>query len=207
MTLNRIGKDQEAIQQLEKALKIDGENINALVTLGFTLNKINRKIEAISPLKQALTLDPDNLNAYTTLGMIYDELKMHSASDSLYDTALIIFPENDLLLNNYAYSLADRGIRLKEALEMSKKAISMQPENGAYLDTIGWIYYKLKQFNLALQYIKQSLDTREESAVVIQHLGDVYYEMGDHDNAKINWKKAFEMDPESEKLKDRIESN
>jgi len=207
MTLNRIGKDQEAILQLEKALKIDSENINALVTLGFTLNKVNRKSEAISPLKHALSIDPDNINAYTTLGMIYDELKMHSASDSLYESALAIFPENDLLLNNYAYSLADRGIRLRDALEMSKKAVEIQPENGAYLDTIGWIYYKLKQYNLALQYIKQSLDSREDNSIVIQHLGDIYYELGDHNNAKIYWKKAFELDPDNENLKDRIESN
>jgi len=207
MTLNRIGKDQEAIQQLEKALKIDSENINALVTLGFTLNKVNRKNEAISPLKHALSIDPDNLNAYTTLGMIYDELKMHSASDSLYETALAIFPENDLLLNNYAYSLADRGIRLNEALEMSKKAIEMQPDNGAYLDTIGWIYYKLKQYNLALQYITQSLNSREDSPVVIQHLGDVYYKLGDYDNAKTYWNKAFKLEPDNEQLKDRINSN
>ena len=90
---------------------------------------------------------------------------------------------------------------------MSKKAIEAQPENAAYLDTIGWIYYKLRQFDLALKYIKQSLDSREDSAVVIKHLGDVYYEMGDHDNAKIQWKKAFDLDPELENLKDRIDSN
>jgi tetratricopeptide (TPR) repeat protein len=207
MSLNRIGKDQEAIEQLEKALKIDKENINALVTLGFTLNKIDRKSEAIIPLKHALSIDPDNINAYTTLGMIYDELKMYSASDSLYESALTIFPENDLLLNNYAYSIADRDIRLQDALKMSKKAIEMQPENGAYLDTIGWIYYKLKQFNLALKYIKQSLESRADSPIVIQHLGDVYFELGDHSNAKLYWNKAFELDPENENLKDRINSN
>jgi len=64
-----------------------------------------------------------------------------------------------------------------------------------------------KKYKLALKYIKQSLDSREESAVVIQHLGDVYYEMGDHDNAKFHWEKAFDLDPDNENLKDRIESN
>lgn len=207
MTLNRIGKDQEAIRQLEKALSIDKNNVNALVTLGFTLNKVDRKLEAIEPLKKALALDTDNINAYTTLGMIYDELKMHTASDSLYDAALIIFPDNDLLLNNYAYSLADRGIRLQEALEMSKRAIELQPDNAAYQDTMGWIYYKLKEYNLALEFIQQSLTNREGNAVVIQHLGDVYYELGDLNNAKSYWNKALELDPENEILKDRINSN
>ena len=90
---------------------------------------------------------------------------------------------------------------------MSKKAIEIQPENGAYLDTFGWIYYKLKQFDLALQYIKQSLESRADSPIVIQHLGDVYYELGDHSNAKLYWNKAFELDPDNENLKDRINSN
>jgi tetratricopeptide (TPR) repeat protein len=207
LTLNRLGKDQQAIEQLEKALEIDKENINALVTLGLTLNKVDRKLEAINPLKKAISLDPDNINAYTTLGMIYDELKMYSASDSLYETALIIFPENDLLLNNYAYSLAERGLRLEYALKMSIKAIEQQPENGAYLDTIGWIYYKLKQYNLALDYIKQSLNNREDNPIVIEHLGDVYFELGDHSNAKLYWKKAVELDPDNETLKTRINTN
>ena len=207
LTLNRLGKDQEAIQQLEKALELDKENINALVTLGLTLNKVNRKKEAIVPLKKAISLDPDNINAYTTLGMIYDELKFHVASDSLYKVALTIFPDNDLLLNNYAYSLADRGIRLEFALEMSKRAIEIQPENGAYLDTIGWIYYRLRQFNIALDFIKKSLDSREDSPIVIEHLGDVYFELGDHSNAKLYWGKANKLDPDNENLKTKINSN
>jgi tetratricopeptide (TPR) repeat protein len=206
LTLNRLGKDQEAIEQLEKALEIDKENINALVTLGLTLNKVDRKKEALIPLKKAISLDPDNINAYTTLGMIYDELKYNAASDSLYEIALTIFPDNDLLLNNYAYSLADRGMRLEFALEMSKKAISIQPENGAYLDTIGWIYFRLKQFNIALDFIKKSLDSREDSPVVIEHLGDVYFELGDHSNAKLYWEKAKDLDPENENLKKKINS-
>ena len=206
LTLNRLGKDQEAIDQLEKALELDKDNINALVTLGLTLNKVDRKKEAIKPLKKAISLDPDNINAYTTLGMIYDELKYYTASDSLYEIALAIFPDNDLLLNNYAYSLADRDIRLQFALEMSKRAMEIQPDNGAYLDTIGWIYYRLKQFNIALDYIKQSMDNREDSPIVIEHLGDVYFELGDHSNAKLYWKKAVELDPDNENLKTRINS-
>lgn len=207
ITLNRLNKDQEALKQLEKALSIDSENINALVSYGLTLNKIGEKRKAIQPLKKALTLDTENQNAFTTLGMIYDELKMHQSSDSLYETGLNIFPENDLLMNNYAYSLADRGIRLDYALQLAKKAVEKQPENGAYLDTIGWIYFKLGIYNKALEYIQKSIDNREESPVVIEHLGDVYFQLGDNTNAKKYWEKALEMDPENVNLKNRIDSN
>lgn len=206
LTLNRLDKNQEALQQLEKALKIDSDNINALVSFGLTLNKIGRKKDAISPLKKAILIDPDNINAYTTLGMIYEELKIFTSSDSLYEKALKIFPENDLLLNNYAYSLADRGLYLKRALTMSKSAVKAQPQNGAYLDTMGWIYYKLEHYNLALEYIQESLKNREESPIVIEHLGDVYFKLGDYGNANYYWKKALELDPDNEKLNSKINS-
>jgi len=206
LTLNRMDKNEEAIYQLEKALKIDSENINALVTFGLTLNKVGRRKEAIPPLKKAILIDPDNINAYTTLGMIYEELKLFNASDSLYEKALEIFPDNDLLLNNYAYSLADRGLYLNRALTMSKIALEAEPENGAYLDTMGWIYYKLEQYNLALEYIQKSLSNREESPVVIEHLGDVYFKLGDHSNANFYWNKALELDPDNEKLEAKINS-
>ena len=139
--------------------------------------------------------------------MLYDQLKMYEKCDSLYNSALKIYPDNDLLMNNYSYSLSERDIELDKALSLAKKAVAAQPENGAYLDTIGWIYYKLGNYELALEFIKQSLENREESPVVIEHLGDVYLKLGYPDEAKIYWRRALQMDTDNEELKQKIESN
>ncbi len=207
ITLNRLNKDEEAILQLKKAIEIDKENLTALISYGQTLNKVGNKREAIVPLRKAITLDTENRNAITSLGMIYDELKMYQSSDSLYEAALKIFPENDLLLNNYAYSLADRNIHLEYALKMAKKAIEKQPDNAAYLDTMGWIYFRLKQYDQALLYVHQSVEKRDQSPVVIEHLGDIYFQMGDFSNAKKYWEKALQLNPDNSKLQNRINSN
>jgi tetratricopeptide (TPR) repeat protein len=206
ISLNRLGRDVEALSPFEKALKVDPQNLNALVSYGLTLNRLNRKMDAINPFVNTLNIDPDNLTALTTLGMIYDELKLYRQSDSLYEAALKRFPDNDLLMNNYAYSLSERDLRLDYALEMAKKAVAVQPDNGAYLDTIGWIYFKLGNYDMALKYVEQSVNNREDSPVVIEHLGDIHYKMGNTAEAKIYWRRALNLDPDNQTLQGKLES-
>lgn len=205
ISLNRLGRPEDALIPLEKATKIDPHNLNALISYGLALNQLNKNEQAIVPLKEALKVDSTNITALSTLGMLYDNLEMYDNSDRIYEQAIKIYPENDLILNNYAYSLAERSYRLKFALEMSKKAIQIQPENGAYLDTMGWIYYKLEQYNLALEYIKRSLQYRQDSPAVIDHLGDIYLKLGEKEEAVRYWKRSLEMDNNNEALKRKLE--
>lgn len=207
ISLQRLNRDEEALTNFNKALEIDSSNVNAMVSLGISLNRLNRDQDAIDPLKKALEIEPDNYTALSTLGMLYDELKIYNKCDSLYEKALQYYPDNPLFLNNYAYSLAERGERLELALEMAKKAVAAEPENSAYLDTLGWLYYMLGNYDLALIHITQSVEKREESAVVIEHLGDVYLKMGDNKEAETQWKRALDLDQENERLKQKIENN
>ncbi|RMF54915.1 MAG: tetratricopeptide repeat protein, partial [Calditrichaeota bacterium] len=108
------------------------------------------------------------------------------------------------LLNNFSYSLAERGIRLEEALEMANRALELEPNNGAFLDTVGWIYFKLGDYQQALYYIKRAVEHREGSAEVLEHLGDVYYQLGEQEKAQEYWQKAYEKDPDNKALKAKI---
>ena len=83
----------------------------------------------------------------------------------------------------------------------------MDSENGAYLDTIGWIHYNLGNYEKARDYIFQAISFREDSAIVIEHLGDVYYKLGDIDEALEYWNQAFEKNTANSELKKKIESN
>ncbi len=207
ISLSRLDRDEEALKPFSKAVELDPDNVNTIVSYAITLNRMSRNTEAIAAFEQALDADSTNLTALTSLGMLYDQLKMYEKCDSLYVKALEIYPDNDLLLNNYSYSLSERGLQLEYALGLAKRAVAAQPENGAYLDTIGWIYYKLGNYEKALEYIKLSIENREESAVVIEHLGDVYQKLGYIDEAKIYWRRALQMDNDNEELKRKIESN
>ncbi|MBN2425554.1 MAG: tetratricopeptide repeat protein [Calditrichaceae bacterium] len=171
---------------------------------GITMQSMGKPEDAIYPLEQALKYDPEHLNALTTLPVIYETLKQFAKSDSLYESALRIYPDNDLLLNNYSYSLSERGLQLERALQMVQKALGVKPDNAAYLDTIGWIYYKLGHYAAAEPYIKKSLEIQEDSAVVSDHLGDVYYKLNDTSSAKKYWQKALELDPDNENVKKKL---
>ena len=206
ISLQRLNRDEEAVEEFNKSLSIDSTSVNTLVSYGISLNRLNRTEEAIIPLELAVELEPRNYTALSSLGMIYDQLKMYVKCDSLYENALRLFPDDPLFMNNYAYTLAERSEKLDFALEMVKKAVAADPENDAYQDTIGWIYYRMGMFDLALLHIQKSVENRENSAVVIEHLGDVYLKLGDLKEAKSQWKRALEIDKENERLKQKIEN-
>ncbi|HID40419.1 MAG TPA: tetratricopeptide repeat protein [Calditrichaeota bacterium] len=189
-----------------KALETIRDDPALLAFYGIILQQQEKYEQAVNPLERALQLDPENLNAITSLPVVYENLKMTGKSDSLYRAAIKRFPDNDLLLNNFAYSLSERDTLLEEALRMVKKALSLKPDNGAYLDTIGWIYYKLGNLQEAEKYILDALDKREDSAVLYEHLGDIYYKMNKRKLAKDYWIRAFNRDPFNEKLKQKLEN-
>ena len=206
ITLQRLNRDQEAIVELEKAIRFDSTYVNAYVSYAISLNRLGRKHDAAKTMEKVLVLEPDNYSAFSLLGMIYDELKLYDQCDILYQKALTLYPENPLFLNNYAYSLSERGEKLEYALEMAKKAVKAEPENSAYQDTIGWIYYMLGRYNMALVHIKRSVEQQEESSVVREHLGDVYQKLGELKEAQNQWRRALELDPDNERLKQKIEN-
>lgn len=198
---------QECKEVLEEALLRFPNEVSLLSLYGSALQQLNHPQAAMNVMEKVYKLKPDDLNTIVTLGIIYDELKQYSALDSLFDAALLIYPDNALILNNYSYSLSERGIQLERALEMSRRAVELEPENGAYLDTIGWIHFKLGNYQEALRFIQKAVNTREGSAEVLEHLGDVYYQLGETDNAQKYWRKALEKDPGNQTLKDKLRSD
>lgn len=162
--------------------------------------------QAIMAYRKTLELDSLNLTALSNLPVVYETLGRYQKSDSLYEIAIRRLPENDLLLNNYSYSLSERDLRMQDALKMATRAIEAQPDNAAYLDTIGWIYYKLGRYEEAEKYIKKSVEMRDGSAVVLEHLGDVYAALGKVQQAQKYWQQAYELDKTNKKLLKKMES-
>ena len=201
---NRENKYENSLTVLQQALTFHKDDPDLLGLYGNTLSQLGRDREAIKPLEKALEANPDDVNAITALAAIYDKLKLWQKSDSLYEAALVKYPDNPLLLNNYSYSLSERGIRLNRALEMINKALEKEPENGAYLDTKGWIYYQMGKYQEALEYVQKALDVRENSAEVIEHMGDIYYRLGQPEKAREYWEKALKKAPQNTDLKEKI---
>ena len=101
-------------------------------------------------------------------------------------------PDNPIALNNLGYFLVERNIKFEEALEMIRKAVEIDPTNPSYLDSFGWVNYKLGKFAEAEKYLKEAL-RYDTSSTIFEHLGDVYQKQNKLDDAKTNWQKALNL--------------
>jgi pentatricopeptide repeat protein len=165
------------------------------------LGHFNKKeySSAIRSINRAIDLQPeekaDELSSmHTTLGDIYNVTKEYARSDSSYDAALRLNPRNATLLNNYAYYLSLRNVRLSDAEKMSRESLRIRPGEGTFLDTYGWILYQQGKFKDALDYIRKAVaaNPNETDPSLWEHLGAAEYKAGNKDAAIAAWKKAKE---------------
>jgi len=207
LALAQQGKSEEGKEYLKKATELNPNDLNALSAYGFALGQLNQNEEAAKYIKMALKIDPKNVNLLGQLGLIYNNLERMAESDSLYERALQLDSTNALINNNYAYSLSERGLQLERALKMIEIAMNADSANSSYLDTYGWIFFKLKEYDKAYFYIKKAIDVGgEDNAVLLEHLGDVLFMQGNKDEALEIWKEAFKLDDTNKILKQKIET-
>ena len=194
-----------ALPYLKKSVELNPNDLNSTLAYSFSLNQSNNDDEALVYLERALRIDPKNTQALGMLGMIYDGKDMFNKSDSLYNKAVLLDSTDIVILNNFAYSLAERGVELERALKMVQKAVDEEPENSSYLDTIGWVYFQMGDYENAKGYIYKAIQQDEGNATLIDHLADVYYKMNNKERAKELWKTALELDSTNTKIKSKIE--
>ena len=105
---------------------------------------------------------------------------------------LVADPKNAQALNYLGYMLADRGVRLDEALGYIRKAVAIDPQNGAYLDSLGWAYYRLGNYDLAEENLRRASEKIGSDPTVQAHLGDVYQKTGRLKLATTHWQRALD---------------
>ena len=97
-------------------------------------------------------------------------------------------------MNYLGYILANRGLRLDEAKAMIEKALEQSPENGAFLDSLGWVYFRQGNYRKARYYVEKALQFEDTSAAIHDHLGDIYHRIGMKRRAIQYWERALEME-------------
>ncbi len=207
-----MDENTSAINTFKSALeKASKPSFRMKVLLGTSLNQAYRDEESVRILTEALsqmeTEDTSSIvQAYSTLALSYERLKRYDESERSYETALLYEPDNALVLNNLAYSYSERDKELPRALEMAKVAVAKEPNNGAYLDTIGWIYFKMGNYQEAKVWIEKAVQSGRESPAVLEHLGDVYLKLGDRENAQRYYERAFQINRTSVSLQQKLEA-
>lgn len=147
------------------------------------------------------------LQLYLIIGDVNDKLKNFDKSDSAYQLALKLEPNNSLTLNNYAYQLSLRNTNLDKAEQMSKRSLELEKDNPSYLDTYGWILFMRQKYEEAKVQIEKALLLEPGNAEVTDHFGDVLFKLGKIEEALEQWKKAKALGLESiileKKIKDK----
>jgi tetratricopeptide (TPR) repeat protein len=133
----------------------------------------------------------DKETAWFMLGAIYERQKKFDQAEQEFRKALEVNPGNASVLNYYGYMLADRGVRLEEATAMIKQAVTQEPSNGAYLDSLGWAYYKQNKLTEAEENLRKANERQKHDPTILGHLGDVYAKLGESDQAVIYWQRAL----------------
>ena len=163
----------------------------------------HRPAEALETFRRALRQVTEESNAEivsdicTAMGDLLQEQGSVKEAYECYDKALQYKPANHLVLNNYAYCLAEEGIELEKAEQMSRLTIEAEPDNATYLDTYAWILYKLQRYDEALTHIEHAIEVdNAPSDVLYEHAGDICHQLGHKAQALEYWHKALQWQRE-----------
>ena len=204
ISLLSLQRFDTVIEELSDALKMFPEDFEVNYFLGLAHYSLKEFEDAEVFYTKALSLDTSSIPAMHALAMVYDQNKKWDKSDKLYTDLITINTKDAQAYNNYAYSLIERNEEVDYALTLAKKAIELSPKTSSYLDTIGWIYFKLNDFEQAKEFIGQAIVYDESSSVVLEHYGDILIELNELDEALIFYNKAFDLDQENLELREKI---
>ena len=184
----------EAIRIL-KDLVATHKNVNAQIQIGDIYRSQENYPDAIIAYNDAFSMLGNKITAeYWDLsfsrGMVNEQLKNWDQAEKDLQTALLYEPDQPYVLNYLAYSWADQGKNLDKAAEMIEKAVRLKPNDGAIVDSLGWVYFKMGKFEKAVSTLEKAIELSPTEAEINDHLGDAYWRVGRKSEAKFQWKRA-----------------
>ena len=153
-----------------------------------------RYADAEAFLRGRLNRSADSVAFMFQLAAVLERQKKFTEAEALFEKILEKEPDSAAALNYLGYMLADQDRRLEESLELIQRALAQDPYNGAYLDSLGWVYFKMGKLDLAEDSLLKAIGSLRLTGVVYDHLGDLYFRKGDREQAVEFWKKALDQD-------------
>jgi tetratricopeptide (TPR) repeat protein len=161
----------------------------------FLLQNYPASVEALNNALKANNIEKGmKADVYSLLGDAYHATGQHSLSDSSYDKALLIKPNDASVLNNYSYYLSLRGEQLTKAETMSHKSLELEPASTNYMDTYAWVLFRLGKYDQAKQWMDKAFETKDalKNPNMLEHYGDILFNLHEVDKAIEYWRMAKE---------------
>lgn len=175
--------------------------------LGFVhrrLGKDSLEIEAYLEGLQHVQDERGRLRLQFALGATYEQSDQFEQAVSIFESVIEADSVHAEALNYLGYMLADRGERLDYAYELIRRAVNLVPDNAAFLDSFGWVYYRMGDYGEAVRHLSDAVKL-DSDPVMFDHLGDAYNSSGNLEEARIWWQKALDLNPEDSTIKDKLQ--
>ncbi|MCC5975286.1 MAG: tetratricopeptide repeat protein [Rubellimicrobium sp.] len=200
--LRRGGEAETAVEVLSQLLRNDPGNGAAHVRLGDVLRSLERFEAAREAYGTALTLfdgdDPARWFIHFTRAIASHMLDDWPQTEADLRAALAINPDQPQVLNYLGYSLVERHENMDEALDMIERAVAGDPDNGAIVDSLGWVFFRLGRFDEAVEQLERAVELLPTDPIINDHLGDAYWAVGRKREARFQWSRALSFDPEED---------
>lgn len=202
--LYRLKQLPEAIHHLTKAITINPKQPEAHIILGLTYWQKDQFDDAARVLEEGIGQNPKSADLHFNLGTVYDKLNRFDDVVRVMEAAIKLDPHHADALNYLGYSYAERGVKIEQALSLTKQAVALKPTNGYYVDSLAWALFKSGLLPEALTEMKRALALVGDDAVLYEHLGDIYAKQRNLSESREAWLRALELDPSNHKLMDRF---
>jgi tetratricopeptide (TPR) repeat protein len=196
--LGSEGHVDKAVDKLKDYMKVGGGSLQTQWAIVEIYSQGHRYRDAETVAEQLLDQNlgkSDREYTQVLLADVYDRQKKYALAEQQYRAVLASNPHNAEAYNDLGYMLADRGVNLPQSVSYIKHALKLQPNNGAYLDSLGWAYYKMSRYDLARPPLERAARLMANDPTVLMHLGNVYLKLGDKQQAAQTWSRALQNYP------------
>jgi tetratricopeptide (TPR) repeat protein len=204
INLDGIDKTDEAKQRLDKLIAENPKDTEAIMALGNILRGRKQFAECADVYDKgvATVANPEKGNwvLFYFRGICNERAKRWSKAEADLQKALALFPDQPHVLNYLGYSWVDQGINLDEGMRMIRRAVEQRPDDGYIVDSLGWAYYRVGDFENATKHLEKAVELKPEDPTINDHLGDAYWKIGRTLEAQFQWSHARDLKPEPEEL-------
>ena len=204
LNLDVLERSDEARTYLEKLLGEYPEDYDVATALGNVLRARKQYKEAAEIYSKAIDrIDKPARQHWTVFyfrGISYERAKEWKRAEADLEKALELSPEQPQVLNYLGYSWIDQGMNLDRGTQMVRRAVELRPNDGYIVDSLGWAYYRMGQYDAAAKELERAIELRPEDPVINDHLGDAYWKVDRRLEAHFQWRHARDLKPEPEDL-------